>query len=49
MGRRTRAAVPVTGALRLSDGPADGGYRSSRFPELIAGVTAALLNCTGPP
>lgn len=46
MERRTQVAVLVSGALRLSEDPAQGGYRSSRFPDMIAEVTAALLNCT---
>jgi hypothetical protein len=46
MARRTQAAVLITGALHHSGVPADGGYRSDRFPDLIADVTAALLNCT---
>ncbi|WP_217639726.1 response regulator transcription factor, partial [Arthrobacter sp. ok909] len=46
MARRTQAAVLVTTTLNHPDDPADGGYRSSRFPDLVAEVTAALLNCT---
>jgi DNA-binding NarL/FixJ family response regulator len=46
MARRTQAAVLVTTTLNHSEDPADGGYRSSRFPDLVAEVTAALLNCT---
>ena len=46
MARRTQAAVFITRALNPSDDPADGGYRFSPFPDLIAEVTAALLNCT---
>jgi two-component system response regulator DevR len=46
MARRTQAAVLVTTTLNHSDDPADGGYRSSRFPDLVAEVTASLLNCT---
>jgi DNA-binding NarL/FixJ family response regulator len=46
MARRTQAAVLITRALYHSEDPADGGYRSSRFPDLIPEVTAALLNCT---
>jgi hypothetical protein len=38
--------VLITRALYHSEDPADGGYRSSRFPDLIPEVTAALLNCT---
>ncbi|GLB68720.1 hypothetical protein AHIS1636_31620 [Arthrobacter mangrovi] len=43
--RRTQAAVLVTRALDYSEDTANRGYRSSRFPELIPEVTAALLNC----
>ena len=46
MARRTQAAVLITKALTPSDDPADGDYRSSLYPDLIAEVTAALLNCT---
>jgi hypothetical protein len=46
MARRTQAAVLVTTTLNHPDDPADGAYRSSRFPDLIAEVTASLLNCT---
>lgn len=46
MARRTQAAVLVTRALNQSEGPVDGGYRFSPFPERIAEVRAALLNCT---
>jgi len=46
MARRTQAAVLITRALNHSDEPADGGYRSSLYPDLIAEVTAALLHCT---
>lgn len=46
MARRTEAAVLITRALNPSEDPADLGYRSSRFPDLIPEVTAALLNCT---
>lgn len=46
MARRTQAAVLITKALNHSDDPADGGYRFSPYPDLIARVTAALLNCT---
>ena len=46
MERRTQAAVLVTTTLRKSADPDYGGYRFSPFPELIAEVTAALLNCT---
>jgi two-component system, NarL family, response regulator DevR len=45
VARRTPAAVLITRALNHSEGTAGGGYRSSRFPDLIAEVTAALLNC----
>jgi DNA-binding NarL/FixJ family response regulator len=43
---RTQAALLVTIALDDSEDTADGGYRSSKFPDLIPEVTAALLNCT---
>ncbi len=46
MARRTQAAVLITTTLNRSGDPGDGGYRSSRFPDLVAEVTAALLNCT---
>jgi DNA-binding NarL/FixJ family response regulator len=46
MAHRTQVAVLVTTTLNHSEDPDDGGYRSSRFPDLVAGVTAALLNCT---
>jgi DNA-binding NarL/FixJ family response regulator len=46
MARRTQAAVLITKALNPSDDPADGGYRFSPYPDLIAEVTAALLHCT---
>jgi DNA-binding NarL/FixJ family response regulator len=46
MARRTQAAVLITKALNPSDDPADGDYRFSLYADLIAEVTAALLNCT---
>jgi DNA-binding CsgD family transcriptional regulator len=46
MARRTQAAVLITRALNHPEDPADSDYRSSLFPDLIAEVTAALLNCT---
>lgn len=46
MARRTQAAVLIIKALSPSQDPADGDYRSSLYPDLIAEVTAALLNCT---
>jgi DNA-binding NarL/FixJ family response regulator len=46
MARRTQAAVLISRALDHSEDPADGGYRASRFPDLVPEVTAALLNCT---
>ena len=46
MARRTQAALLITRALNHPEDPADGGYRSSRFPDLVAEVTASLLNCT---
>ncbi|WP_364742535.1 response regulator transcription factor [Arthrobacter sp. LAR12-1-1.1] len=46
MASRTQAAVFITRALNSSEDPADGGYRFSPSPALIAEVTAALLTCT---
>ncbi|MCX2749219.1 response regulator transcription factor [Arthrobacter sp. MI7-26] len=46
MTRRTQVAVLVTRTLSHSENPDDCGYRASRFPDLVAEVTAALLNCT---
>lgn len=46
MARRTQAAVLITTTLNHPEDPAGRGYRSSRFPDLIPEVTAALLNCT---
>ncbi|BCW66829.1 hypothetical protein NicSoilB4_15920 [Arthrobacter sp. NicSoilB4] len=46
MTRRTEVAVLVTTTLNHPEHPDDNGYRSSRFPNLIPEVTAALLNCT---
>ncbi|MBP1134578.1 putative membrane protein YgcG [Arthrobacter sp. PvP023] len=46
LARRTQAAVLVTRTLKQSENPSYGNYRFSRFPDLIAEVTAALLNCT---
>lgn len=46
MERRTQAAVLVTTTLRKSADPDYGCYRFGLFPDLIAEVTAALLNCT---
>ncbi|MCB5276061.1 Transcriptional regulatory protein DevR (DosR) [Arthrobacter sp. SO5] len=46
MTSRTQAAVFIARALNHHENPADGGYRSSPFPDLIAEVIAALLNCT---
>lgn len=46
MTGRTQVAVLVTTTLNHSEDPDDGGYRFSRFPDLIPEVTAALLNCT---
>ncbi|MGO4190028.1 response regulator [Arthrobacter sp. YAF17] len=51
MTRRSQAAVFIINALNPSD---NHSYRSSPFPDLIAEVTAALLNCvseagTAPP
>ena len=46
MARRTQAAVLITKALNPSEDPADGDYGSGPYPDLIAEVTAALLNCT---
>ena len=44
--RTTEAAVLVAGPLRQPDDSNYGGYRLSLFPELVAEVTAALLNST---
>lgn len=46
MARRTQVAVLVTRTPTHSEDPDGGGYRSTRFPDLVADVTAALLNCT---
>ncbi|SDM12513.1 response regulator transcription factor [Arthrobacter sp. ok362] len=46
MAGRTEVAVLITRARNHPEDPDDGGYRSSRFPDLIPEVTAALLNCT---
>lgn len=46
MRRRTEVAVLVTTAVNDSEHPNDGGYRSTRFPDLIPEVTTALLNAT---
>lgn len=46
MARRTEIAVLVTRTLHHSEDPGYGGYRSSLFPDLVAEVTAALLDCT---
>ncbi|MET1086347.1 MAG: LuxR C-terminal-related transcriptional regulator [Arthrobacter sp.] len=46
MTGRTEVAVLVTTTLTDSEQTDDGCYRSSRFPDLIPEVTAALLNCT---
>ena len=43
---RTQAAVLAAAALRESENPASGGYRFTLFPELVAEVTATLLECT---
>ena len=42
MARRTEAAVFITRALNSAE---DHSYRSSPFPDLIAEVTAALVDC----
>ena len=44
--RRTHAAVLAAAALRESEDLTSGGYRFTLFPELVAEVTAALLDCT---
>ena len=46
MPRRIQAAVLVTTTLRHLEDPGHGGYRFSPFPDLVAEVMAALLNCT---
>lgn len=46
MARRTQVAVLVSRTLSHSEDSDDGGYRSSRFPDLVAEVMAALLACT---
>lgn len=46
MTRRSQAAVFIARALHHQENPTYGGYRNSPFPDLIAEVTAALLNCT---
>ena len=46
MTSRSQAAVFIARALNHQENPADGDHRNSPFPDLIAEVTAALLNCT---
>jgi DNA-binding NarL/FixJ family response regulator len=46
MERRTQAAVLVATALGQSDDGLTGAFRFSPFPEFVAEVTAALLDCT---
>jgi DNA-binding NarL/FixJ family response regulator len=46
MASRTQIAVLVTKALSLAEDSDYGGYRFSLFPDLVAGVTEALLDCT---
>ena len=46
MTSRSQAAVFIARALNHQENPADGDHRNSPFPDLIADVTAALLNCT---
>ncbi|WP_052354983.1 response regulator transcription factor [Arthrobacter sp. I3] len=46
MGRRTQIAVLIAGALDHVEDPGYGSYRLSLFPDRVAEVTAALLNCT---
>lgn len=46
MTGRTQVAVLMSTALGHPEDPANGGYRFSRFTDLIAEVTAALLHCT---
>lgn len=46
MARRTEVAVLVAGALNGPEVSAGAGYRSSRSPDLVAEVTAALADCT---
>lgn len=45
MERRSQVAVHVVNALNRHS-ETDGDYRSSRFPDLVAEVTDALLVCT---
>lgn len=46
MGRRTQVAVLIVGALDHVEDSGYGSYRLSLFPDRVAEVTAALLNCT---
>jgi DNA-binding NarL/FixJ family response regulator len=46
MGRRTQVAVLIAGALDHVEDSGYGSYRLSLFPDRVAEVTAALLNCT---
>jgi DNA-binding NarL/FixJ family response regulator len=46
MTRRTQVALLVTRTPSHSGDADGGGYRFTRFPDLIPEVTAALLNCT---
>lgn len=46
MAHRTQVAVLVSRTLSHSEDTDDGDYRSSRFPDLVAEVMAALLACT---
>lgn len=53
MARRTQVAVLMVQKLNHPEDPAS-GYRLGPFPDLLPGVTAALLECTsearaGPP
>ena len=45
MARRTQVAVFIARTLNHPEDPAGGDYRISRFPDLVPGVTAALLDC----
>jgi DNA-binding NarL/FixJ family response regulator len=46
MGRRTQVAVLIVGELDHVKDSGYGSYRLSLFPDRVAEVTAALLNCT---
>jgi two-component system response regulator DevR len=46
MAHRTQVAVLVSTTLSHPEDSDAAGYRSSRYPDLVAGVRAALLDCT---